>query len=123
MSVNYELIGRRIKEIRKGKRVSQERLAEIVNLSTQYVSQIENARRKASLNTIVCIANALETSVDEILNGNQPMHFGEYNAEVELLFSDCSVYEKRVIYQIIAETKRILRENESLFNYKSNNSN
>lgn len=115
MSVNYELIGMRIQELRKGKRISQEKLAEMVDLSTQYMSQIENAKRKASLNTIVCVANVLEISVDEILNGNQIMRSGEYNAEVEAIFLDCNVYEKRVIYQIITETKRILKGNRDLF--------
>lgn len=45
MSLNFKLIGRRIKEIRNLKRMSQAELAERVNKSVPYISHIETATK------------------------------------------------------------------------------
>ncbi|MDO4166106.1 MAG: helix-turn-helix transcriptional regulator [Eubacteriales bacterium] len=113
--VNYELIGKRIKEIRKRKRISQGKLAEAVDLSEQYISQIETAKRKASLNTVVSIANELEVSVDELLYGNLKIPLQEYSAEINAIYEDCTGYEMRVLFEISVQMKRILRENHDLW--------
>lgn len=114
MSVNYTIIGKRVKEVRKRNRLSQAQLAEMANLSTQYLSQIETAKKQASLQSLVSIANSLNISVDQLLNGNQLNSPAEYLPEVSEIFADCTRYEKRVLYEILIEGKRILRENEKL---------
>lgn len=43
MTLNYLIIGKRIKEARKKKRLSQAQLCEMVGLSDGYVSYIETA--------------------------------------------------------------------------------
>ena len=67
MFINYQLLGKRIKEVRRARGISQEVLAERSELSAQYVSQIETAVRQASLRSLVNIANVLEVSVDALL--------------------------------------------------------
>ena len=49
MTLNYLIIGKRIKEARKKKRLSQAQLCEIVGLSDGYVSYIETAVKSVSL--------------------------------------------------------------------------
>ena len=51
-SVNHKQIGYRIKEVREQNNFSQARLAEETELSISYISHIENAKRKASLESI-----------------------------------------------------------------------
>ena len=63
MGLNYKHIGRRIREERIRTGMSQEKLAELADSSPQYISHIENARKKASLEMIVRVANALDVSV------------------------------------------------------------
>ncbi len=65
MFINYQLLGKRIKEVRRARGISQEVLAERSELSAQYVSQIETAVRQASLRSLVNIANVLEVSVED----------------------------------------------------------
>ena len=65
--INYVLIGKRIKETRSQMKLSQAALAEMAGLSARYISHIETARKKASLLSLVRIANAVGISVDEIL--------------------------------------------------------
>lgn len=78
MEVNFRLIGRRGREIRKSGKLSQMDLAEKTGLSLSYVSMVENGRRKVSLNALIRIANILGVTVDELLNGNQMYNPTEY---------------------------------------------
>ena len=63
MEINYALIGKRIRETRKQRGLSAEELAEIADLSTVYISYIENAKRKPSLESLIKISNALEITM------------------------------------------------------------
>lgn len=116
MSINFKIIGRRIKEVRKAKGISQEKLAELADLSTQYMSQIETAARKASLTSLVKISNALNVSLDELLYGNRPDRPGEMQSELDSILSDCNAYEKRVLYELVVQCRKILKENKDLLN-------
>ena len=69
-TVNYNEIGKRIKYIRTSKKMSQLRLAELCGLSNQHISNIENAKAKLGLGTLLSIANALNCSADELLCDN-----------------------------------------------------
>mgnify|MGYP000228704335 CR=1 FL=1 len=64
-SVNHRQIGYRIKEVRELNHISQAQLAEMTDLSVSYISHIENAKRKASLESVIRIVNALGITVDE----------------------------------------------------------
>ena len=53
-----ELFGKRIKELRKGKNLTQEQLAELVDIDTRNIIKIENAQtfpRVATLNKLLDI--------------------------------------------------------------------
>lgn len=65
--MNYELLGKRIRDERLLLRLTIEQLAERVNKSTNYIGQIERNDGKPILETIVDIANALGTTVDTLL--------------------------------------------------------
>lgn len=112
MPVNYLLIGTRIKEIRAQQGISAEELAELANLSSVYISYIENARRKPSLKSLVKICNALGITLDELLYGNLLYNPAEYQTDIDLLMADCTKNEKRFIYLILSAVKNILRSND-----------
>lgn len=67
MPVNYEKLGERVRGWREKAKMSQTELASATDLSTQHISNIENAKTKVSLEKIVDIANALNCSMDELL--------------------------------------------------------
>ena len=111
MELNYKQIGCRIREERKAAGMSQAMLAEITDSSPQYISHIENARKRASLEILVRIANALNTSVDQLLAGNLDCDHYECDTEFRKIISDCNSYEKRVILEIAAAAKSSLKNN------------
>lgn len=120
MVLNYGLIGKRVKEIREQKFMTQVELAEHCRTTAQYLSQIEHGKKQPSLQTLVGIAEALEISMDELLGGNQVRNQKLYQNELGQLLEDCSPYEKRVLYELIRETKKILRTNRILLEKEVN---
>lgn len=65
--MNYEEMGKRICARRKAFHLSQSALAANICVSTSYLGHVERGTRKASLETIVKIANHLQTGVDFFL--------------------------------------------------------
>lgn len=112
MSLNFNLIGQRIKESRLCKRISQAELAEQIDMSVSYISQIETAKKQASLESLVRIANALEITVDHMLNGNQTSDPAEYQSDLIQLLEGCTSCEKRIIYEIAFAVKKSLSDNK-----------
>lgn len=119
MILNYKRMGKIIKNIRTERGLSQADLAEYTDLSVPYISHIETGRRKASLETVVNIANTLNVTVDRLLSGNQNNISGYY-PELHELLSDCSSYEKEVIYDAANEIKKSLRRNKNMIFHDSN---
>ena len=111
MPTNYVIIGRRIRELRLEKRMTQADLAEKIDMSVTYMSHIETAKRKASLESLLRISNALEITMDRLLIGNQPNAPEEYALDLAALLADCTSQEKRLLYIIVISAKKILRDN------------
>ena len=66
-SMDQKAIGRRIKAARERKGLTQEELAEEVDLSPMHVSVIERGVKLPKLETLINIANALDVSADVLL--------------------------------------------------------
>lgn len=64
--MDYQAMGRRIKELRKKKKLSQERLSELVDISPGFMSRIETGDKSGSFDTYIRIAKALDTTLDYI---------------------------------------------------------
>ncbi len=63
-------MGNRIKIRRKELRIKQAELAEMLNISNNHMSSIENGRQKPSLDTFIQICNLLKVTPDYLLLGN-----------------------------------------------------
>lgn len=113
MFVNYMRIGKEIKRARLKCGWSQAMLAEKVGLSTQYLSQIETGKKKASLQSVYSIARVLGASIDN-LTGNEVYRSEEDSSALEQLLQDCSIFEHAVLLDLLKAAKKILRTNEDL---------
>jgi transcriptional regulator with XRE-family HTH domain len=67
--MDYKKIGQRIRDEREKFNLSRERFAEILDLSTNYVGQIERGEKTSSLETFVSIADTLHVSLDYLIRG------------------------------------------------------
>jgi len=62
------LVGENIRNIRKGRKMSQERLAELSDMHPSHISDIENGKVNASLTAYFQIANALNVPTSEVVS-------------------------------------------------------
>lgn len=65
--MDYVDLGKRIRNQRQAMQWTQEDLAERVGVSTSFVGHIERGSRKASIETLVAFANALNVTTDYLL--------------------------------------------------------
>ncbi|MBE6903641.1 MAG: helix-turn-helix transcriptional regulator [Ruminococcaceae bacterium] len=62
-------IGSRLRKARNKAKLTQEQLAEKVDISTTYISDIERGAKFPSLSLFIKLVNALDASADFILSG------------------------------------------------------
>ena len=110
MSVDYKDMGKRIREIRESKHMTQAALSELAGIEPSNLSHIERAATKVSLPTLINIANALEVSLDELVCGS--LIKSEHIAVRQLneLLSDCTPDELQAVIEMVKVTKKIMRK-------------
>lgn len=69
MDYQYREMGNRIKVRRKELKIKQAELAELLEISNNHMSSIENGRQKPSLDTFVEICKFLKVTPDYLLLG------------------------------------------------------
>lgn len=109
MNLDYEVIGVKIRELRKAKGWTQERLAELAGIEPSNLSHIERAATKLSLPTLVGIANALEATLDEIVYSNLVKSNHVSVDMIDELLADCTAKELQALCEILKTAKKALR--------------
>ena len=109
MELNYKLIGVRIKNVRLAKGLTQEKLAELSNISPQHVSHVENGGTKLSLPCLVTVCNALDVTADKMLMDSIPQSEIHLAGEVARVFSECSANEMYLMLSVAESLKKALR--------------
>ena len=66
MAEPYQQLGKRVREIRKRRGLTQAQLAEIVGLSDNFISMIERGTGHPTLEVVGRIANVLEVDLPEL---------------------------------------------------------
>ncbi len=99
--IDYEKLGLKIKEIRINRGITQEKLAELVGCNTSHISNIENNHTKVSLNVLLCIANALNTSIDYLLSSQYQNSSFALDNEILRAIKNCDNIKKEKILKII----------------------
>ena len=96
--MRYNKLGERIRQQRTLAKMTQEKLAEKAGISLSFLGHIERGNRKASLETIVNICNALKVSPDLLLQDSLDndllgcgQHFSEPQRRLLREISDCII--------------------------------
>lgn len=105
------IIGNNVRRIRQSMQISQEVLAEKAGISPVSVARIEGGTRGISMDVLISLTKALETTPNEILAGITEEVKADYNVEFAKIVKDCSDYEKRLIIGIAEGTRDVLRRN------------
>ena len=114
MELDYKAIGKRIKIARIKADLTQERLAEMIELSPTHMSNIETGTTRVSLTTIVSLANALSATVDDLLCDNVIKAKAQFEKDIASILADCDEYEIRIIKDMAQSLKETLRRDARL---------
>ena len=87
--ISGEHLGPRIREKRIKKGMTLQKLADAIGVQGNYISQMESGDKMPSLTTFICLANALDSTADELLCDylvaeNQVIN-GKVNADISAL--------------------------------------
>ena len=69
--VNYKEVGRRIRNARAEKKITQEKFAEMLGVSTGYISQIESGQKCFNLKRLKETENILEKPTSYFIDGTE----------------------------------------------------
>ncbi len=108
--IDYEALGRRIREARIKKKLTQENVADEIDVTPTYISSIENGKTKTSLQTLIKLAGLLDTSLDYLVYDNVPYMIEQYDLDAKAILQSCTEKERQVILDMMAELKRSLTE-------------
>ena len=72
-------IGKKIKELRVAKGLTQEQLAELAGVSLQHIGEIERGQGNPTLNSLVKLSDALDISLSELFENSE-----QYKSEKEM---------------------------------------
>lgn len=101
MSVDFKLIGSRIKENRKQSGKTQEWLAEQIDVSVGYISQIERGITKINLETLGEICSILGGDIAYIVSGSATEQNTYLADEVSTKFALLSERDKKIVVELM----------------------
>ncbi len=99
--LDYAKLGLKIKELRQSRKLTQDYLAEMVSCNTSHISNIENNHTKVSLNVLLAIANALNTSIDYLLSDQYGNPSLALDNEILRLIQNWDIQKKEKLLKII----------------------
>lgn len=101
LPMNFYLLGKRIRQQRNKHHISQADLAERIDVSTNYIGQIERGDRKPSIETLVDLCNALDTTIDYVLSDSIDLADKQLTSDILCKLNQLSLEEKEFFYSTI----------------------
>lgn len=108
MKTTKELLGSRIKELRKAKKLTQEELAELIGVEPQHMSRLEIGKSYPSLDRLEKMAIALDVQLRDFF---EYMHLEDTAERVDNLLEltkELSEEQQKIVYKLV----QILKESQ-----------
>ena len=106
MVINYELLGKRIKNARLSAKKTQEQSAEHLDVSVSYISQLERGVTKISLDTLAQIADFVHADISTLITGVAVNDNRYMFDEINLNISDLYPKELQMVNDFILLLKK-----------------
>ena len=100
MALDYTIIGERLKKARLEKNLTQEQLAEQIDVSIAFLSRVERGSSHINLKRLTQICNILGISEGLILIGASEDSSDYLNADFKEILEKASPDKQKLIYKI-----------------------
>ena len=100
-NIDYKELGKRIRAERRRQDLTQEKLAEMADISDSFMGHIERGGRTLSIETLAKLANALNMSIEYIVCGEHNYQPDMLPDEVHNALSQMSGSQRKVFLNIM----------------------
>jgi transcriptional regulator with XRE-family HTH domain len=100
-NIDYKALGERIRAERKRQGLTQEKLAEMAEISESFMGHIERGGRTLSIETLAKLANVLNMSIEYIVCGEHNYQPALLPAEVHDALKQMSDKQRKVFLDIM----------------------
>ncbi|MDD6072495.1 MAG: helix-turn-helix transcriptional regulator [Clostridiales bacterium] len=101
MELNYKVIGNRIQTRRKQKGYTQEQMAEALDFSVGFISQVERGITKLSLDSLANVAEFLDCSISSIVDDANRRDSNFFQTDFNSLYESLSFEDQRLFYYML----------------------
>jgi transcriptional regulator with XRE-family HTH domain len=115
MAIDYMIIGKRIQEKRRSQNMTQENLAEKLQVTVGYISQIERGITKVNLDMLGKISNQFNCNVAEFISDSNSESTKYMDNEFADLIGELSSNEKHMFKNML---ESYIAENPSRYDNK-----
>ncbi|GGA49235.1 helix-turn-helix domain-containing protein [Paenibacillus physcomitrellae] len=99
--MDYTKLGKRLREERLKLNLTQEKLAEKVEVSEAYIGQIERGERSLSLDTLIKLVNQFGVTVDFLLQDSVSSNNEQFFEALKQIVNNRSIQEKQMALDML----------------------
>ena len=99
--INYVEVGRRIRAARTEKKITQEKFAEMIGVSTGYISQIESGLKCFNLKRFSEVGKILDKPTSYFIEGTEEHNNDHLIGEIVELLKDVSEDKIKVVKDVV----------------------
>ena len=99
--MDAQKVGKRMQEVRKARGLTQAELAQMLDMSTKYISNMECGFKTPKLNTFVSIANALQCDANQLLADVLDVTTGQNSSQISDRLAALPAEEQRKILRVM----------------------
>lgn len=107
--INYVEMGSKIKNKRLSLKLTQEQLAEKVNVATSYISEIERGKSICSLAVAVRIAETLDLNLDNLVRG---INYSNVDSTFKELLKELPEDKHKLFIHLCTSIVRVLEKDK-----------
>ena len=97
-----QMIGARVKAIRNKKKITQEQLAEKIEINSKYLSSIERGLENPTMNTLIKMSESLGVSVAEFFNQIEIEDPADRKKLIRSLLNQATDEQLKLAYRILS---------------------
>lgn len=101
MTINYKIVGNRIQAKRRMKGITQESMAEALNFSVGFISQLERGITKPSLDSLYDIACYLDCSISELVDMEKYHENAYQQVEFNIMYESLSPKNQQLFFYML----------------------
>lgn len=100
MAIDYNIMGERIKKARLEKQLTQENIAEKLDVSVAFLSRIERGSSHINLKRLQQLCSILDVSEGYLLSGTSEDSKNYLNKDFQELLEKCTPEQLKLIYNL-----------------------